>query len=370
MRATTAAALLLLAAALAPAGAALAQQQPQQQQQQHQQQHQQSAPPAAFDPAARAEAQRAPAPGAPTTKEEVQIYVDEPGPIVGRVSIPDDKLRVLVQPEGREWREFKAFLLKIVAGVAILGMVGILALFYLWRGKILIRHGRSGLTVRRFNGLERTAHWLTSVSFLVLAVTGLAVTFGRPLLIPLIGHEAFTAVAQASKYGHNFFSVPFVVGLVLILGLWIRDNIPEKADLEWIRQGGGFLKGGGVHPEAGRFNAGQKMIFWSVVGGGALLAVSGYLLMAPFYVTGVGGMQVAHVVHAVLAAILTAIIIGHIYIGTVGMEGAFDAMGSGEVDENWAREHHSRWYEEATGRTASYEEPPRGALAPGRSFAE
>ncbi len=213
------------------------------------------------------------------------------------------------------------------------------------------------------------AHWLTSVSFLVLAVSGVAITFGRPLLIPLIGHEAFTAVAQASKYGHNFFSVPFVVGLVLILGLWIRDNIPEKADLEWIRQGGGFLKGGGVHPEAGRFNAGQKMIFWSVVGGGALLAVSGYLLMAPFYVTGVGGMQIAHVVHAVLAAVLIAIIIGHIYIGTVGMEGAFDAMGSGEVDENWAREHHSRWYEEATGRTASYEEP-RGALAPGRSFAE
>jgi formate dehydrogenase subunit gamma len=329
----TAALLLLLLAALAPGGTALAQS------------HQEQAP-AAFEPAARAEAQRAPGPNSPTAKDQVQIYRTEPGRIVGRVSIPDEKLRVLVQPEGREWREFRTQILRIVAGVAILGMVGLLALFYLWRGRILIRHGRSGLTVRRFNGLERAAHWLTSVSFLVLALTGLAVTFGRPLLIPLIGHDAFTALAQASKYGHNFFSVPFVLGLLLILALWIRDNIPERADLTWIRQGGGFLKGGGVHPEAGRFNAGQKMIFWSVVLGGAALAVSGYMLMAPFYVTGIGGMQIAHVVHAVLASLLIAVIIGHIYIGTIGMEGAFDAMGSGEVDTNWAREHHSRWYEE------------------------
>jgi formate dehydrogenase subunit gamma len=325
--------------------------------------------PAAYEPAARAEAQRAPGPASPTTKEQVQVYRSELDDIVGRVSIPDDKLRVLVQPEGRDWREFKTFTLRIVAGVMILGFVAALALFYFWRGRILIQHGRSGRTVRRFNALERTAHWLTSVSFLVLAVSGLAVTFGRPLLIPVIGHEAFTVVAQASKYGHNFFSVPFVLGLLLILALWIRDNVPERADLVWIRKGGGFLKGGGVHPEAGRFNAGQKMIFWSVVGGGAALAVSGYMLMAPFYLTGVGGMQVAHVVHAVLAALLTAVIIGHIYIGTIGMEGAFDAMGSGEVDENWAREHHSRWYEEATGRSAA-DEGPRGGIVAGRSFAE
>lgn len=299
-----------------------------------------------------ADQHREPGTIAPGAAGEVPIYLPEEGKIAGRVSIPDEKLAVLVQPEGRFWRELRMVWLPTVMAVLVLGMTLALAAFYLWRGKIRLETGRSGRTVQRFNGLERTGHWLTAVSFLVLAITGLIVTFGRWLLIPLIGHQAFTPLAEVAKYGHNFFSAPFVVGILLILILWIRDNIPEKADLVWIRQGGGFGKGGGVHPEAGRFNAGQKMIFWLVVLGGAGLAVTGYLLMLPFAVTGIAGMQISHVIHVVLAAILIAVILGHIYIGTIGMEGAFDAMGSGDVDENWAREHHSRWYERVRGRAA------------------
>ena len=281
----------------------------------------------------------------PASKEQVPLY--QPAEkLVGTVSIPDEKLSVLVQPEGREWREFRSYWLRIVAGTLALGMMALLAGFYLFRGTIRISGGRSGRWVLRFDGLDRFAHWTTAVSFLIMAVTGLIITFGRSMLIPLIGHEAFTSTAYASTFLHNFFSVPFTLGLILIFALWVRDNLPEKADLVWLKTMGGVLNRAGEHPEAGRFNAGQKLVFWAVVLGGASLAVSGVLLMLPFSVTGIGGMQILHVVHGVIASLMIAVIISHIYIGTIGMEGAFDAMGRGVVDENWAKEHHRRWYEE------------------------
>ena len=294
---------------------------------------------------ASAQLTQAPGPDSPATKEDVQIYRPEPDELRGWVSIPDGKLAVLVQPEGRAWRSFRDTWLPYGAAVVILGIVAALAAFFFYRGRIRIESGPSRETVPRFNGFERGVHWMTATSFIVLALSGLVITFGRWLLIPLIGHEAFTALSEASKVAHNFLGVPFVLGVLLMAVVWIRDNLPEKADLEWLRQGGGVLRGGGVHPEAGRFNAGQKGIFWIVVLGGLAMAVTGYLLMLPFSYTGIGGMQVAHVIHAVLGAIMIAVIIGHIYIGTIGMEGAFDAMGSGRVDANWAREHHRRWYE-------------------------
>ncbi len=298
-------------------------------------------------PAVQAQINQTPNPSFPTSKDQVQLYQNLDDQITGRVSIPDNKLGVLVQPEGREWREFRTSTLRIISGAVILGMTALLAIFYLIRGTIRIHGGRSGRTVLRFTGIDRFAHWTTAVSFLIMAVTGLIVTFGRPLLIPLLGHPAFTTLAEGSKYLHNFFSVPFVFGLVLVFVLWVRDNIPERADLVWLKTMGGLLgKGGDEHPEAGRFNAGQKGIFWAVVFGGVALAISGFLLMMPFAVTGISGMQILHVVHGVVAALLIAVIIAHIYIGSIGMEGAFDAMGRGEVDVNWARDHHRRWYEE------------------------
>jgi len=296
---------------------------------------------------------QSPGPASPATKEDVPIYRPEQDKLLGRVSIPDGKLAVLVQPEGRAWREFRTFWLRTGTAALILGFAALLLAFYLIKGRIRLESGWSGVTVPRFNALERAGHWLTATSFILLALSGLVVTFGRSLLIPLIGHSAFTGLAEASKYAHNFLSVPFVLGVLLIGALWIRDNLPEKADLEWLRQGGGFLSGGRVHHEAGRFNAGQKGIFWVVVLGGLGMAATGYLLMMPFSMTGIGGMQTAHLIHAVLGAVMMAVIIAHIYIGTIGMEGAFDAMGSGQVDANWAREHHRRWYERLHGREGS-----------------
>jgi formate dehydrogenase subunit gamma len=280
-----------------------------------------------------------------TSPDQVELYVPYDDKLVGRVSIPDQKLATLVQPEGRLWRGFRTVGLFWTGILAIGAMLLLLAGFFLWRGRIRIAAGRSGRWVPRFGFVERVAHWTAATSFILLALTGLVVTFGRWALIPLIGHDAFTALTEAGKYVHNFLGTPFILAVVVMLFAWIRDNIPDRSDWDWIRHGGGLAKGSSYHPESGRFNAGQKGIFWAVVLGGIAMAVTGYMMLTPFAVTGVGGMQIAHVIHALLAMVLTAIILAHIYIGTVGMEGAFDAMGRGEVDENWAREHHRGWFE-------------------------
>ena len=269
--------------------------------------------------------------------------------IQGRVSIPDQRSRVLEQPAGRQWREFRNITLRWIGGVAILGMLAVLIIFYLSRGMVRLESGRSGRTIVRFNSFERFVHWMTATCFIVLAISGLNITFGRPLLLPLIGYEAFSEWSQWAKYAHNFLSFPFTIGVVLIFLMWIAGNIPNRVDVDWVKRGGGIV--GHDHPPAYRFNAGQKAIYWIVVIGGGLVAATGYVLMFPFYLSDIGGMQVAQIVHSIVAMLFMAAMLAHIYIGTIGMEGAFEAMGSGTVDVNWAAEHHSLWLEEQNART-------------------
>jgi formate dehydrogenase subunit gamma len=302
-------------------------------------------------------------PGA-VTEGTFSLYGEEER-FVGRISLPDAKLAVLQQPEGRSWRTFRMQGVFWIATLAILATVAALAAFFLWRGRIRIESGRSGRWVPRFSSAERFAHWTTAIAFIVLALTGLIITFGRPLLIPLMGHGAFTPLAEFAKTLHNWSGIPFAIGIVLMLVFWVRDNLPAREDWTWLRHGGGmFSKETSFHPETARFNAGQKIIFWSVVIGGLILTVTGYVLMAPFAFTGVGGIQVAHGIHAIMAALLIAIIIAHIYLGTLGMEGAFDAMGRGEVDENWAREHHRGWYESEAKAQSRADAPEAGKGVP------
>lgn len=264
--------------------------------------------------------------------------------ITGRIDILNPEAAVLEQPVGHLWRYFHEVLLHWIGAVVILGMIALLAIAYWFMGRLRISAGRSGIKVRRFSGFERFSHWLTATSFIVLALTGLNVTFGKFLLLPVVGPEAFTTIAESAKYVHNFTSFPFVLGLVLIVLLWIKDNVPRKVDIDWLRQGGGFIPS--KHPTAGRFNAGEKLVFWAVLGAGLAVAVSGYLLLFPFYVTNIFGMQIAQVAHSVVGVLFVAVIIAHLYIGTIGMEGAFEAMGTGVVDLNWAKEHHGLWLKE------------------------
>jgi formate dehydrogenase subunit gamma len=252
-------------------------------------------------------------------------------------------------------------------------MILLLGLFFAIRGRLTISSGRAGITITRFTMLERAGHWLTASSFVILALTGLNILYGRSLLIPLIGKEAFAVITEAGKYIHNYVAFAFIAGLVFIFINWVTNNIPNRHDLVWLAKGGGILVPG-VHPPARKFNAGQKIIFWLTILGGVSVSLSGWALLFPFSTSfmtqtfdlfNLVGLhpsewfglpeppyspmmeqQMNQVWHGIMALFLTAVIVAHIYIGTVGMEGGFDAMGSGEVDLNWAREHHNLWVEE------------------------
>lgn len=269
-------------------------------------------------------------------------------PTRGQVTIPDQKLATLIQPAGRDWRETIKGPIRVWGSWLILGMCCVLIAFYLLRGKIMIDSGMSGRTIERFNPFERFIHWMTAGSFVVLALSGLNITYGRYVLLPLLGPEAFTSLSIAFKYAHNYLAFPFMLGVLLMLVTWIRFNIPSKVDLQWIAVGGGLFSKG-VHPPADKFNAGQKVIFWSVVAGGVALSVTGVWLMFPFYFGDVASMQLMQVIHAIVSLILIAVVIAHIYIGSIGMEQAFDAMSTGQVDENWAKEHHGIWLAKVKG---------------------
>ena len=281
--------------------------------------------------------------------------------IPGDIDQLDPRARVLEQPAGRVWDHFHEVTLYWVGAIVILGTLAALAAAYFLLGRLRISAGRSGRKVLRFKAVERFAHWLTAVSFVVLGITGLNITFGKHVLLPLIGYDAFAAFSEAAKYVHNFTSFAFVIGLLLIVAIFIKDNIPDRTDIEWFRQGGGFIKS--KHAPARRFNAGEKLVFWGALGAGILVSVSGYLLLFPFYVTDIAGMQIAQVVHAVIAVLFVALILGHIYIGTLGMEGAFEAMWTGDVDYNWAKEHHDLWLDELAKRGAAFPRHPSATPA-------
>lgn len=284
----------------------------------------------------------------------------------------------LIQDGGMRWLQFREGPLLTYGGYLLLGTLIALALFYLIRGRIHIDGEKTGRTVERFKSVERFAHWLLAGSFIALGITGLISLFGRKVLIPAFGHESFALLAVGSKWVHNNISWAFMISLVMIFVLWVVHNLPDRTDLNWIAKGGGiFTKS---HPPAKKFNAGQKLIFWSVIVLGGSISISGLALLFPFELNmfaatfaklnslgiselvGLGElrttlapheeMQYAQLWHAILSFVLMAIVLAHIYIGSVGMEGAYDAMGSGLVEEQWAREHHSLWVEEVEAKAA------------------
>ncbi len=280
------------------------------------------------------------------------------GTVSGRVSIPDQRSADLIKPGNPGWANLHNGTVSTLSIVAILGTLGLLTLFFLIRGRIRVESGMSGRMIPRFNAIERFAHWMLAASFIVLAISGLNLVIGRAVIRPIIGEGAFGTLTAWGKLAHNYLAWPFMVALALVFLFWVVHNIPNRIDLQWIKQGGGILKKG-AHPPAGKFNFGQKLIFWAVVLGGAALSFTGIMLLFPAETATPADWQLFQIIHGVVAALLSAVIIAHIYIGTVGMEGAFDAMGKGEVDINWAKEHHALWVEEVEAR----ESRPRGRAA-------
>lgn len=280
--------------------------------------------------------------GKPTMDETWRnVRQGEPGIVTGQPAARG----VLIQSEGETWRAFRNGKLALVGGIAIIGTILAIAGFYFWRGTIRMDGGPSGKLILRFKTIERVGHWMTAGSFLVLAVTGLVMLFGRWVVIPVIGHSAFSWLAVFGKWLHNLGGFVFMAGLAIIFVLWSKDNLWDRYDWRWIKEGGGLLKPG-LHPPAAKFNFGQKTQYWMVILVGATVSFTGVNLLFPFTIFELHGLQIMHILHAAAAIIMILFMLGHIYIGTIGMEGASSAMTNGHVDLEWAREHHAVWVAE------------------------
>ena len=287
---------------------------------------------------------------------EIDPTVQSPGPATG----------VMIQDEGMPWYKFRKGPMITYGGGSLLAFILLLAVFYFVRGRIKIEGGPSGTTIERFKPVERFGHWLLSGSFIALGLTGLITLMGRSFLIPVMGPDAFATLAAGSKWLHNNVAWAFMLGLILTFVMWVAHNIPGKLDWQWLKAGGGIFSN--AHPSAKKFNAGQKIVFWTVMILGVSVSLSGLSLLFPFQMPMFGEtfgfmnsilgtsfptnlspheeMQYANIWHSIVAFVMMLAIIAHIYIGTVGMEGAFDAMGNGQVDVEWARQHHDLWVEE------------------------
>ena len=266
-------------------------------------------------------------------------------------SIPGRETNVLVQPQGQTWRAVRTPIATI-GGLLFAVVLGGLAGFYAWRGQIGLHGKTTGRLIERFTPLKRYTHWIMAWTFVALALSGLVLTFGKAVLLPLIGPTLFSWLAILAKNLHNFTGPLFSVALLIFIVLFVRDNLPRAHDVQWIVKFGGMLdRSGKTHVPSGKFNAGEKALFWGlVVVLCVVLSVTGYILNFPNFNQTRATMQIANVVHMSAALLAIAMACFHIYLGTVGMAGALDAMRTGYVDETWAREHHEYWYNDVKSR--------------------
>ena len=283
--------------------------------------------------------------------------------VVGTTQVQGVDTGVLINVYGEDWRQFRMQRL-IPYGAALMGVVlSVLLLYYLLRGPLRIQGGPSGHKIQRFSVFERTTHWFTVSLFLLLALTGLILLYGRFVLIPLLGAEGFALTASASKEAHNLFGPMFLVAILMMFVTFVKDNLYARGDIGWLLKGGGMLGGG--HVSAGRFNAGEKIWFWIAVLGGAVLCVTGLILDFAVFGQGRVVMELSHVLHGIVALLLISVSFGHTYLGTAGVEGSFGSMTTGDVDEAWAKSHHDRWYAEVkAAQGADGKTQPAGVAGP------
>ena len=308
--------------------------------------------------------------------------VHDSGTNAGVTSLPGAEKGVLIQEfvqypgsrvtnAGEAWRQVRNHWIIPYGGALVVVMLLAIALFYFARGPLGGHATYTGRRIERFTYFERAAHWSNAIAFSVLAISGLVMAFGKFLLLPLIGGTLFGWLTYALKTAHNFAGPLFAVSLVIVFVTFVRDNIPDRFDWIWLKRGGGLF--GGAEPPSRRFNAGEKVVFWGgVFALGIVVVASGLVLdkVVPGLAYLRGDMQIAHMVHGVATLLMITMFLGHIYIGTIGMKGAYSAMKSGYVDESWAQEHHTVWYDDIkAGRIPAQRTPPAERPADGQPVA-
>ncbi|MGE4243535.1 formate dehydrogenase subunit gamma [Ramlibacter sp.] len=306
------------------------------------------------------------------------LWRDAKRGVEGFTNYPKDKyseMGVLIQEQvqypgsrlttaGEAWRQVRNNWILPYGGALLIIFALALAIFYFTRGTIGHQPavGGGGRRIERFTPFERAAHWTNAIAFVVLAISGIVMAFGKFFLLPVIGSALFGWFTYALKNLHNFFGPLFVVSLIVVIITFVKDNFPSRGDLNWLLKLGGVFSKSGEEPPTHRFNTGEKGMFWlAVVGLGLIVAGSGLVLdkLVPAIDYVRGTMQVAHMIHAVAAVFMMCMIGFHIYLGTVGVRGAYTAMRRGYVDEAWAREHHGYWAEDiAAGKVPAQRSKP------------
>ncbi|OBS30341.1 Formate dehydrogenase, cytochrome b556(fdo) subunit [Tepidimonas fonticaldi] len=369
--------LAALAASLTVAAAALAQQAPA------------AAPAPAGEPRTLVDAASQPGYATQNNAERAQVQPGNNAPmwrqvgqgVEGVVNFPYREYGVLIQPTvqypgsaatnaGEAWRQVRNRVILPYGGSLVLIALLAVAIFYFTKGPLKLHAPETGRRIERFTPFERAAHWANAAAFVLLAVSGLVMALGQYVLRPVVGATLFGWLTYALKNVHNFVGPLFAVSLVIIIATFVRDNLPRREDWAWLTRFGGLF--GDREVPSHRFNAGEKIVFWGGVFVLGLVVVGSGLVLDKL-VPGLeylrAHMQLAHMIHASAALLMVALFIGHIYMGTVGTEGAYRAMKTGYVDETWAREHHQLWYEDIqAGRIpAERSAPAAQPVAPARA---
>jgi formate dehydrogenase subunit gamma len=248
---------------------------------------------------------------------------------------------------GEAWRQVRNNWIIPYGGALLLLVVVAIGLYYKAKGSIALHGAETGKKIERFTYFERAAHWTNAITFVILAVSGIIMAFGKFFLHPVIGATLFGWLTYALKNAHNFAGPVFAVSLLVVLGTFLKDNLPKKEDITWLLKGGGMFSG--HEPTSHRFNAGEKAVFWGGVFFLGLIVVSSGLVLdklVPGLIYERSTMQIANMIHGIAAVLMMALFLGHIYMGTIGMKGAYEGMSTGYVDETWAKEHHGLWYDD------------------------
>jgi len=267
----------------------------------------------------------------------------------GITTVKGAETGVLVQSEGNTWRHLRNGPVTLIGGILLLVIAGLIGAYYAWKGQLRLSSRPTGRKIPRFTLAERVVHITVAACFVLLATGGLMMIFGKHVLVPFLGHTIFALLLQVLKPVHNFLGLVFLAALLVMIIMWAKDNIWDRFDAEWIRRAGGLLDH--THVPAGRFNFGEKAWFWfGATMLGLTVSASGILLDFPTILELRASLQTVNLVHAIGALLMTAMAFGHIYVGTIGVEGALEAMQTGKVDEVWAKDHHSAWFEQVAAK--------------------
>lgn len=269
--------------------------------------------------------------------------------IPGYTAVSSQGHSVLIQNGGENWREIRNLLIirytPWILGLALVAM----SLFHMIIGGDKLEEPRTGVMIERHGIGTRLLHWYTAFLFIFLAITGLSLLLGHAGLIPVFGHRTVASYLAYAKLVHNWAGPLFLAGVFLEFVAWVRNNIPNKRDLQWFKSMGGML-GSGPRPHTGKVNGGEKAWFWVMIICGIGVGITGILLDFPIWGQDRYIMQVSHVIHATVAILFVTASFGHMYMGTLGSEGAFEGMWHGKVDKVWAKQHADLWYEEVAGK--------------------